>query len=104
MWKEAQPSTSPSTTLRPAILQFSAPVSRGIPRSVPLKSLQERRPRPKAQHHECLAFYPERSQVLNLLVELKRDLRLTYVFVSHNLAAVSYVSDRIAVMYLGKLV
>lgn len=44
------------------------------------------------------------SQVLNLLVELKRDLQLTYVFVSHNLAAVSYVSDRIAVMYLGKLV
>jgi peptide/nickel transport system ATP-binding protein/oligopeptide transport system ATP-binding protein len=44
------------------------------------------------------------SQILNLLVELKRELRLTYVFVSHNLAAVSYVSDRIAVMYLGKLV
>jgi oligopeptide/dipeptide ABC transporter ATP-binding protein len=44
------------------------------------------------------------SQVLNLLVQLKRELRLTYVFVSHNLAAVSYVSDRIAVMYLGKLV
>ena len=44
------------------------------------------------------------SQVLNLLVELKRELRLTYVFVSHNLAAVGYVSDRIAVMYLGKLV
>jgi oligopeptide/dipeptide ABC transporter ATP-binding protein len=44
------------------------------------------------------------SQVLNLLVELKRELRLTYVFVSHNLAAVSYISDQIAVMYLGKLV
>src|SRR6185437_14570395 len=44
------------------------------------------------------------SQVLNLLVELKRELRLTYVFVSHNLAAVSYISDRIAVMYLGKIV
>lgn len=44
------------------------------------------------------------SQVLNLLVELKRELRLTYVFVSHNLAAVSYLSDRIAVMYLGRLV
>jgi len=44
------------------------------------------------------------SQVLNLMVELKRELRLTYVFISHNLAAVSYVSDRIAVMYLGKLV
>ncbi|KRR27808.1 hypothetical protein CQ14_08125 [Bradyrhizobium lablabi] len=44
------------------------------------------------------------SQVLNLLVELKRELNLTYVFVSHNLAAVNYVSDRIAVMYLGKFV
>ncbi|MBR0973035.1 MULTISPECIES: ABC transporter ATP-binding protein [Bradyrhizobium] len=44
------------------------------------------------------------SQVLNLMVELKRELHLTYVFISHNLAAVSYVSDRIAVMYLGKLV
>jgi len=44
------------------------------------------------------------SQVLNLLVELKRDLQLTYVFVAHNLAVVSYISDRIAVMYLGKIV
>jgi len=44
------------------------------------------------------------SQVLNLLVELKREFRLTYVFVAHNLAVVSYISDRIAVMYLGKLV
>ena len=44
------------------------------------------------------------SQVLNLLVELKREFRLTYVFVAHNLAVVSYISDRIAVMYLGKIV
>jgi oligopeptide/dipeptide ABC transporter ATP-binding protein len=44
------------------------------------------------------------SQVLNLLVELKRELQLTYVFVAHNLAVVSYISDRIAVMYLGKIV
>jgi oligopeptide/dipeptide ABC transporter ATP-binding protein len=44
------------------------------------------------------------SQVLNLLVELKREFRLTYVFVAHNLAVVSYISDRIAVMYLGKVV
>ncbi|MBO0683418.1 MAG: ABC transporter ATP-binding protein [Candidatus Dormibacteraeota bacterium] len=44
------------------------------------------------------------SQVLNLLVELKRELELTYVFVAHNLAAVGYLSDRIAVMYLGKIV
>jgi len=44
------------------------------------------------------------AQVLNLLVELKRDFRLTYLFVAHNLAVVGYISDRIAVMYLGKVV
>ena len=44
------------------------------------------------------------AQVLNLLVELKREFNLTYVFVAHNLAVVNYISDRIAVMYLGKVV
>jgi peptide/nickel transport system ATP-binding protein len=44
------------------------------------------------------------SQVLNLLMELKRELNLTYVFIAHNLAVVAYISDRVAVMYLGRVV
>jgi oligopeptide/dipeptide ABC transporter ATP-binding protein len=44
------------------------------------------------------------SQVLNLLVNLQEQLGLTYLFIAHNLAVVRYISDRIGVMYLGKLV
>ena len=44
------------------------------------------------------------SQVLNLLVELKSEFDLTYVFVAHDLAVVGYISDRVAVMYLGRIV
>ncbi|OGO59081.1 MAG: hypothetical protein A2V85_01460 [Chloroflexi bacterium RBG_16_72_14] len=44
------------------------------------------------------------SQVLNLLYDLKRDLNLTYLFISHNLSVIQYFSDRVGVMYLGKLV
>jgi oligopeptide/dipeptide ABC transporter ATP-binding protein len=44
------------------------------------------------------------AQILKLLRTLQDDLRLTYIFVSHNLAVVGYLSDRIAVMYLGRIV
>ncbi|MFH0976766.1 MAG: dipeptide ABC transporter ATP-binding protein [Spirochaetota bacterium] len=43
------------------------------------------------------------SQILNLLLELQSELDLTYVFISHDLTVVKHVSDRIAVMYLGKI-
>ena len=44
------------------------------------------------------------AQVVNLLVELRRELGLTYLFISHDLSIVEYISDDVAVMYLGRLV
>jgi oligopeptide transport system ATP-binding protein len=43
------------------------------------------------------------NQVLNLLLDLRRDLNLTYIFISHNLQVVQYFSDRVGVMYLGRI-
>ncbi|MEE3109359.1 MAG: ABC transporter ATP-binding protein, partial [Pseudomonadota bacterium] len=44
------------------------------------------------------------AQVINLLAELKKDLGLTLLFIAHDLSMVRYVSDRMAVMYLGSLI
>jgi oligopeptide/dipeptide ABC transporter ATP-binding protein len=44
------------------------------------------------------------AQILQLLLELKREMGLTYIFISHDLSVVAYVSNRVAVMYLGEIV
>jgi peptide/nickel transport system ATP-binding protein len=44
------------------------------------------------------------AQVLNLFEQLRADLDLTYLFISHNLSVVSHISDRVAIMYLGRVV
>jgi peptide/nickel transport system ATP-binding protein len=44
------------------------------------------------------------AQIINILLELKQNLGLTYLFISHDLSVIRYISDRVAVMYLGEIV
>jgi oligopeptide/dipeptide ABC transporter ATP-binding protein len=45
-----------------------------------------------------------RAQVLNLLADLQQELNLTYLFISHDLSVIEHICDRVAIMYLGKVV
>jgi oligopeptide/dipeptide ABC transporter ATP-binding protein len=45
-----------------------------------------------------------RSQIINLFKELQKEFNLTYLFIAHDLSVIKFVSDRVAVMYLGKMV
>ena len=45
-----------------------------------------------------------RSQIINLLKDLQKEFNLTYLFIAHDLSVIKYISDRVVVMYLGKIV
>jgi peptide/nickel transport system ATP-binding protein len=75
--------------------------------------------RQRAAMARCLILEPEfivadepvsmidvslRTTIIDLMLELRKDLDLTYLFITHDLAIAKYISDRIAIMYLGKIV
>ena len=57
-----------------------------------------------ADEHVCALVPPVQAQIVNLLTELQERMGLAYLFISHDLRLVQHVADRVAVMYLGRIV